>query len=64
MGLRDRVRRLAAASEVRRCAECKLLPSEAGPGYIVLQDDEEAKQEHCPQCSRPLYFFIRVVEEG
>jgi hypothetical protein len=64
MGLRDRVRRLAERTEVKRCVECKLLPSEAVPGYIVLRGDEEAKQEYCPLCSRPLYFFIRVVEEA
>ena len=60
MGLRDRVRRLSERPEVRRCPECKLLPE--GPCYIVVQGDEEAKQEYCPRCSRPLYFVIRVVE--
>ena len=61
MGLRDRLRKLEDQPEAKRCPKCELLPD--GPGYIVIEEGEEAKQEYCPHCGRDLYFFIRVAYE-
>ncbi len=62
MGLKDRIRRLEEKPEAKRCPECRHKPE--GASYIVVEDGEEGEQEHCPQCGRSLYFFIRVVYES
>ena len=61
MGLKNRLHKLEDRPEVKRCPDCKLLPE--GAGYKVIEEGEEAEQEHCPRCGRDLYFFIRVVYE-
>jgi rubrerythrin len=62
MGLNDRLRRLENRTEAKRCPECRLPPDD--PGYIVIQDGKESRQqEWCPECGRPKFFIIEVVEE-
>ncbi len=61
---RSRLRKIEGAARGGPCPECNLHPD--GPGYIVLEDGEEAPKdtdERCPSCGRFLWFVIRGVYE-
>ena len=63
--LKGRLRRIEETARSSPCPECKL-PSD-GPGYLVLEEGEEAPKdpdERCPSCGRYLWCVIRVVYEG
>ena len=63
MSIKRKLRQLKSDMGTLPCAECNLRPT--GPGYIVYEPPEpRPEQERCAACGRPLYFFIRVVEEG
>lgn len=63
MGLKDRIRKLENRPEAKECPECRLPPGDTG--YIIVYEDgkESREQEWCPNCGRPKYFIIRVVED-